>query len=62
MIVLDAELANEVPIIISDEPEVNRIFRPGIFLNIHKKKNKYIYEDKILQFNDNQYSINKLSG
>ena len=31
LIVFDAELVNEVPIMISDEPEVNRIFRPGIF-------------------------------
>jgi hypothetical protein len=34
--VLDGGFANEVPIMISDEPEVNRIFRPGIFYNIQK--------------------------
>ncbi len=43
LIVLDAEFVNEVPMIISDEPVVKRIFRPGILLNVHKKNSMSLF-------------------
>ena len=36
LIVFDAGFVNDVPMIIRDEPELIRIFRPGIFINTHE--------------------------
>jgi len=36
LLVFDVGFVSEVPIIIKDEPELNRSFRPGIFINMHK--------------------------
>ena len=33
LIVFDAEFVSEVPMMISDDPEVKRIFRPGISMD-----------------------------
>ncbi len=47
LIDFDAGLVNDVPIIISDEPEVKRIFLPGIFFLViisrrQKKRQEFL--------------------
>jgi hypothetical protein len=53
LMVFDVECGNEVPMIISDDPEVKRIFLPGILIDKDLNNNETI-ENKLVF---NSYSI-----